>query len=114
MKQRVTLYGQISSWAITAARVTQGSVLGSGLFLIYINDLPDGLPSIVNLFADDASFPVVHDVSASAKELNKDLNKTNSWAFQWKINFNLDLSKQSQELLLSRKLQKVPHPKLFF
>ena len=114
MKQRVTLYSQISSWAIIAARVTQGSVLGSLLFLIYINDLPDGLPSIVKLFADDASFPVVHDVSASAKELNKDLNKINGWTFEWKINFNLDLSKQSQELLLSRKLQKVSHPKLFF
>ena len=114
MKQRVTLYSQIPSWAIIAARVTQGSVLGSLLFLIYINDLPDGLPSIVKLFADDASFPVVHDVSASAKELNKDLNKINSWTFEWKINFNLDLSKQSQELLLSRKLQKVSHPKLFF
>ena len=114
MKQRVTLNSQISSWAINAARVTQGFDFGSLLFLIYINDLPDGLPSIVKLFADDASFPLVHDVSASAKELNKDLNKINSWAFQWKINFNLDLSKQSQELLLSRKLQKVSHPKLFF
>ena len=110
MKQRVTLNSQTSSWAIIAARVTQGSVLGPLLVLIYINDLPDGLPSIVKLFAVDTSFSVVHDVRASPKELNENLNEINSWAFQWKINFNLDLSKQSQELLLSRKLQKVSHP----
>ena len=57
---------------------------------------------------------MVHDIRASAKELKEDLNKSNNLAFQWKINFNRDLSKQAQEVLFNRKLQKVSHTKLFF
>ena len=113
-KQRVVLNGQTSP-AITSAGIPQESILGPPLFLIYVNDLHDDLTSIVKLFADDTSlFSVVHNIIASAKELNEDLNKINNSAFQWMMNFNPDHSKQAQEALSSRKLQKVPHPKLFF
>ena len=67
-----------------------------------------GLTSIAMLFADDTFlFSVVHNISASAKELDKDLNKINNWAFQWKMKFKPDPSKQAQDVLFSRKLQKV-------
>ena len=75
-KQRVTLNGQSSSWTNVNAGVSLGPILGPLLFLIYINDLPDGLSSNAKLFADDTSlFSVVHDINTSAIELNSDLKK---------------------------------------
>ena len=60
-------------------------------FLIYINDLADGLSSNSKLLADDTSlFSVIHDVDTSANELNNDLYQINKWAFQWKMSFNPD------------------------
>ena len=93
-KQIVVLNGQNSSWTNVHARVPQGSILGLLLFLIHINDLAYDLSSNVKLVSDDRSlFSVVHDVNASARELNDDLKKINKWAFQWKMSFNPDPSK---------------------
>ena len=47
-------------------------------FLVYINDLVDGLSPNARLFADDISlFSVIHDVDISVKELNNDLQQIN-------------------------------------
>ena len=74
--QRVVLNGQCSNWSSELAGVPQGSILGPLLFLIYINDLPDGLESSVKLFADDTSlFSTVYDPNMSADQLDKDLKK---------------------------------------
>ena len=54
-KQRVLLNGQVSDWSDVRAGVPQGSILGPLLFLIYINDLSEGLSSNTKLFADDTS-----------------------------------------------------------
>ena len=73
-KQRVSLNGQVSSWTGVNAGVPQGSILSLLLFLVYINDLGDGLSSSAELFTDDTPlFSVIHDVDTSANELNNDL-----------------------------------------
>ena len=52
------------------------SILLLLLFLIYINDLADGLMSNAKLFADDTSlFSVFHNVKTSADEVNNNLVK---------------------------------------
>ena len=73
-KYRVVLNGQSLSWVDIRAGVPQGSILGPFLFLIYVNDLPNGIKSECMLFADDTFlFSVAHDVIASASDNNNDL-----------------------------------------
>ena len=83
--------------------------------MIYIKDLPDGLSSNAKLFADDTCIYLAeHDINTSTIELHSDLKKIYEWAFQWKMTFNPDRSKQTQEIIFSRKLKKATHPPLLF
>ena len=109
------LNGQHSSWADVKAGVPQGSILGPLLFLIYINDLPNGLNSNAKLFADDTPlFSVVHNINDLANLLNSDLSKIDEWALQWKMSFNPDPTKQAQEIIFSRKTSQRNHPDFMF
>ena len=81
---------------IYTKELPQGSVINP-LFFIFINDLPVGIISLCEIFADDTPlFSKVYDTDISAKELNSNLEKNSQWAFQWKIQFNPDpICKQS-------------------
>ena len=112
--QRVVLNGHTSEWEKINAGVSQGSILGPQFFLIYINDLADGISSIVKLFADDTSlFSIVQNKNNSASWLNNDLDKVSDWAYTWKTSFNPDPSKQAQEVIFSRKCTKEDHPPIY-
>ena len=67
--QRVVLNGKTSNWEKINAEVSQGSILGPLFFLIYINDLTDGISSIMKPFADDTSlFSVVQNNNNSSPQ----------------------------------------------
>ena len=109
--QRTTLNGKTSSWSPLEAGVPQGSVLGPLLFLVYINDITDGLKSEVRIFADDTSlFVVVDDPIASFEILNHDLKLIERWANQWKMSFNPDINKPPIEITFSTKIHEQNHP----
>ena len=95
----------------------QGSALGPLLFLIYINDLPDGINSLSKIFPDDTSlFSKVYGMHKSASKLNDDRDKISCWAYQWKMQFNPDPNKQANEAILSRKTSSnnLSHPPIKF
>ena len=72
----------VSTFSNDTAGVPQSSILGPLLFLMYTNDLSEGLPTNVKLLAGDTSlFSVIRDRQTSENVLNKDLEMTHNWAF---------------------------------
>ena len=70
---------------------------------------------MLSYLPDDTSlFSLVRNINPSATKLNSDLNKINNWAFQWKMTLNPDRSKQTQQIIFSRKLKKSTHHSLLF
>ena len=63
-----------------------------------------GITSKCKVFADGTSlFLKVQDINKSANELNCDLEKVSNWAYQWKMQFNPDPNKQTNEVIFSQK-----------
>ena len=77
--------------------------------------LSHNLSPTANLFPDDTSvFSIVHDIDSSTKQLNDDLKKISDWAYQWKMSFSPDLSKQAREVIFSCKSSRVDYPNVTF
>ena len=114
-KQRVVLNGKCLSWMDVHAGIPRGSIIGPLLLLIQVNDIPDNLVSNAKLLADDRSlFSTVTDPNITANQINNDLHNISAWAYQWKMNFNPDTSKQAQELIFSRKVRVTAPPRFVF
>ena len=100
-KQRVCIDGNYSEWEYIEAGVPQGSILGPLLFLIYINDLPEGIQSEIKLFADDTFlFNTTKDIQRGIATLNQDLNRIETWAKQWLVTMN---PQKTKAILFSNK-----------
>ena len=59
-------------------------------------------------------FSIVRDPNNTSQKLNNDLGKVSLWANKWKMSFNPDSSKQAQEVIFSRNINKAYHPPLLF
>ena len=57
--------------------------MGPLLFLVYINDLPDGLNSTPRLFADDGLIYKVINSPDDTVALQRDLDKLQQWEKTW-------------------------------
>ena len=101
--------------SLVQAGVPQDSILGPLLFLVYINDLPQGLHCNAKLFAEDTFlFSTITSPAISLSNFNEDLLKITQWDYQWKMFFNPDLTKQAQEIIFSQKKTDTSHPSLYF
>ena len=86
--QSVVIEGASSAPVVTTSGVPQGTLLGPLLFLMYINDLPDGLNSTVRLFADDVLFYGTICCDEERADLQDDLYRLEDWEQKWKMELN--------------------------
>ena len=87
--QLVKINGASSEPVNVTSGIPQGSVLGTILFLIYINDLPDTIAAIIKLFADDAKVYRSISTVENVNEVQNSVNQSKSWADIWEMLFNL-------------------------
>ena len=86
--QQVVLDGVFSEPCPVSSGVPQGSVLGPTLFLMYINDIGDGIRSHIRLFADDTIIYRSINSIADAQILQEDLNRLYRWSQEWLMEFH--------------------------
>ena len=99
--------------------VLQGSILGPLLFLIYVNDMPQGIKSNLFLYADDSCLVFqVKDVIETEKQLNGDFTNIFEWFVDNRLSIQfgeesiIDLVTKSILFAFKRKIKKVPKLKI--
>lgn len=92
-KQRVVVKGAHSEWLPVHSGVPQGSVIGPLLFLVYVNDLLDGIQSSGKLFADDAKLYRRLRNASDSQDLQEDIDQLQEWSQKWLLQFNSEKCK---------------------
>jgi hypothetical protein len=85
--QRIQFGGDSSNWTSVLSGVPQGSVLGPILFLIYINDIDDGIESKILKFADDTKLYRRITSEEDVTKLQEDLATLCKWSREWLMLF---------------------------
>ena len=85
--------GEVFSWNSVLSGVPQGSVLGPILFLVYINDLEEGVTGKILKFADDTKlFRKVKEIGDNFF-LQNYIDKLVKWSEKWQMLFNFGIRK---------------------
>ncbi|KAF7243701.1 Pleckstrin-likey domain-containing family M member 3 [Varanus komodoensis] len=92
-KQRVTISEESSGWRPVTSGVPQSSVLGPILFSLFINDMEEGVNSLLIKFADDTKTGAVVTTEEQVLQIQKDLDRLWKWAGDNRMAFNVDKCK---------------------
>ena len=82
-RQKVGTGYKHSSWRTLLSGVPQGSVLGPMLFVLFINDIDDGILSKVPKFADDTKLCSAVGDDQEADIPREDLRSMFRWSQDW-------------------------------
>ena len=85
----VKLDGVISPPLPVISRVSQGSILGPLLFLIYVNDIPTYINrSRLFMFSDDTKYLKLIESIFDAAHFQCDTDSLFDWSRKWRLEFN--------------------------
>ena len=92
--------------------VPQGSVLGLVLFIVFIDDIDEGIHSTVLKFVDDTKLMARVGSEVDRERLRSDLIALFQWSEDWQMLFNLDkcavmhfrFAKEEMEVMLGDKV----------
>ena len=73
----------------SGVHVPQGTVLGPLIFLLYINDIGDGIDSQIQLFADSTILYTVINSMGDTSTLQRDLDRLTDWSQLWQMSLTL-------------------------
>ena len=102
-KQRVVVDGEVSSWKSVLSGVPQGSVLWHILFLVYVNDLEEGVTGSILKYADDTKLFRKTKEIGDKQNLQDDIDKLVKWCEKWQMLYsilgNVNVYTQGQKTL---------------
>ena len=89
-KRRVLIDNEFSDFLPVTSGVRQGSILGPLLFLLFIDDMPNGISKETSLplFTDDLKRFCLILGRDDGDKLQDDLNKLFQWSRIWGMEFN--------------------------
>ena len=87
-KQRGMVNNATSDWIPVLSGVSQGSVLGPYLFVIYINDIDDTVSSKILKFADYTKITASISSVEEQHILQTDITRLMEWSEEWQMKFN--------------------------
>ena len=93
--ERVVLEGVYSNWLPVTSGAPQDSILGSLLFLVFVNNMPDYVcsDSKLALFADDSKLYRTLESPRSQSLLQQDLDGLYKWSLDSNMTFNVSKCK---------------------
>ena len=100
----INLGNIFSQHASVSCGVPQGSILGSLLFLRYVNDMSQAVTCDLFLYADDTSLVCQHkDINKIVNQLNEDFCNICNWFLVNKLSMHIGENKTKYFFLLNLK-----------
>ena len=100
----LSIENKLSDYGRILCGVSQGSILGPLLFLIYVNDMPQAVNSDLFLYADDSCLMFQHkEVEATERVLNNDFENICDWFVDNELSIHFSEDKTKSILFASQR-----------